>query len=380
MIYLDNNATTKLDPRVLDAMMPFLTTEYGNAASNHAFGVAINQQVKNARAKIAELINCDPSEIIFTSGATEAINIAIKGVAKEYKNKGNHIITVSTEHPAVLDTCKSLEDEGYAITYLPVQKDGILDLQILKSAIKPNTILISVMLVNNETGVIQHLKEIASVAHEHNIFLMTDATQAIGKMPVNVNDFGIDLLAFSGHKFYGPKGIGGLYIRSRRPFKVKFVPLIHGGGHERGMRSGTLNVPGIIGIGEAARLAKIEMEQEAARIRELRDYLENSLLKLENSFINGSISNRLFNTTNICFAGADSDAIIAGLDNVMVSNGSACSSTKVEPSHVLQAMQLSDHDCYSSIRLSLGKFTTNQDINESIASISNLIMNLRSMN
>ncbi|MBX9450188.1 MAG: cysteine desulfurase [Taibaiella sp.] len=353
-IYLDNNATTPVDPRVLEAMMPFLTSAYGNAASNHIFGVQINQQVKEARGHMADLLGCDATEVIFTSGATEAINLAIKGVAKEYKSKGNHIITVTTEHPAVLDTCKSLEADGYEITYLPVQRDGLIELETLAAAIKPETILISAMMVNNETGVIQPIKEIAALAHEKDIFFMTDATQAIGKLPINVQELGIDLLACSGHKFYGPKGVGGLYVRSKRPFKVKLPALLHGGGHERGMRSGTLNVPGIVGLGEAAKIAKAEMEVDALRIGSLRDRLENELLQLDNSFVNGNKNHRLYNVCNICLEGIDADAVIAGLDEVMISNGSACSSTKVEPSHVLSAMGLTDEQCYASLRLSLG--------------------------
>lgn len=379
MIYLDNNATTQLDPRVLQGMMPFLTSEYGNAASNHAFGVQINQYIKDARNHVRNLLGCDTSEIIFTSGATEAINLAIKGVAKEYKNKGSHIITVATEHPAVLDTCKSLEADGFKVTYLPVQSDGIIDIEILRASILPETILISVMMVNNETGVIQPIKEIASIAHDREIFFMTDATQAVGKLPIDVNELGIDLLAFSGHKFYGPKGVGGLYVRSKRPFKVKLPALIHGGGHERGMRSGTLNVPGIVGLGEAARIAKQEMEENAFQITPLRNELENGLLKLERSFVNGNVTHRLYNVTNICFEGADADAIIAGLDDIMISNGSACSSTKVEPSHVLCAMGLNDEQCYASIRLSLGRFTTFDQIDITIRQLKKLVGSLRSM-
>lgn len=379
MIYLDNNATTQLDPRVLEVMMPFFTSEYGNAASNHAFGVQINQHVKNARNNIAQLLNCESSEIIFTSGATEAINLAIKGMTKEYKPKGNHIITISTEHPAVLDTCKSLENEGFEITYLPVEKDGLIDLSLLQSAIRPTTILISAMMVNNETGVVQPIKAIADIAHEREIFFMTDATQAVGKMPINVNELGVDLLAFSGHKIYGPKGVGGLYIRSKRPFKVKLPALLHGGGHERGVRSGTLNVPGIIGLGEAARLAKVEMDADALRITSLRDKLEHELLQLGNSFVNGNKNQRMYNVCNICIEGIDADAVIAGLNEVMISNGSACSSTKVEPSHVLSAMGLTDEQCYASLRLSLGRFTTTEDIDTAVPVIKNVVANLRAM-
>lgn len=379
MIYLDNNATTPLDSRVLEVMMPFLTTQFGNASSNHAFGVSINQHIKNARENVADLLNCDPSEIIFTSGATEAINLAIKGVAKEGKKRGSHIITVTTEHPAVLDTCKSLEEE-FNVTYLQVQNDGLLDLQTLKNAITSETILISVMMVNNETGVIQPIREIASIAHDHDIFFMTDATQGAGKLNINVRELDIDLLAISAHKFYGPKGIGALYVRNKRPFKVKLPALLHGGGHERDMRSGTLNVPGIVGLGEAARIAKIEMLNDTNRIKQLRNLLENELLKIDASFINGNKENRLYNVSNICFEGADADAVIAGIDNIMISNGSACSTNKVEPSHVLTAMGLSTENAYSSLRLSLGRLTTNEEIEELLKILPPIIKSLRLFN
>ncbi|GAN32863.1 cysteine desulfurase family protein [Candidatus Brocadia sinica] len=280
IIYLDNNATTKLDPRVLVAMMPFLTESYANAASIHPFGVEAHGAVKNARIMVADLIGCETSEIIFTSSATEAINLAIKGVAETYKDKGKHIVTVATEHPAVLDTCRYLEGKGFEIAYLPVRSDGLLDLDIVRKSIREDTILVSVMLVNNEIGVVQPIKEIAEITHSKGTFFMTDGTQAVGKLPINVNALGIDLMSFSGHKFYGPKGIGALYIRCRQPNKVKLNPLIHGGGHEKGLRSGTLNVPGIVGLGKASEIAKQEMETDAKRIGELRDYLERELLKI----------------------------------------------------------------------------------------------------
>lgn len=379
MIYLDNNATTKLDPRVLEAMMPFLTDEYGNAASNHSFGVAVNQHVKQAREKIANSVGAESNEIIFTSGATEAINLAIKGFAEQNRSKGNHIITVQTEHPAVLDTCKYLETKGFEITYLPVQSDGMIDLEVLRKHLHSETILVSVMLVNNETGIIQPIKEISELAHENGAAFMTDATQAVGKMPVDVNNYGIDLMAFSGHKFYGPKGIGGLYVRSRRPNKAKVTPLIHGGGHERGMRSGTLNVPGIIGLGKAAELSKAEIQQDQTCIGQLRDQLEKELLFIEDTFVNGNIKSRLYNVTNICFKGADADAIMMKIKPIIVSNGSACSSTKIEPSHVLTAMGLSEKDAYSSIRFSLGKFITQAEIDEVILTVTKVVLNLREM-
>lgn len=379
LTYLDNNATTKLDPRVLEAMMPFLTNEFGNAASNHQFGVSINQYVKQARTNIAELISCDDNEIIFTSGATEAINLAIKGVAENFSSKGKHIVTVQTEHSAVLDTCKYLERKGYEVTYLPVKTDGLVDLEVVKNSIREDTILVSIMLVNNETGVIQPIKEIAEMAHAKGVFFMTDATQAVGKLPVDVNAMGIDLMSFSGHKFYGPKGVGALYVRSKRPNKVKLEALIHGGGHENGMRSGTLNVPGIVGLGKAAEIAKKEMQKNAETVGKLRDYLENELLKIDHTVLNGSKEQRLYNVSNICFKGADADAIMGSLNGIMVSNGSACTSTKVEPSHVLTAMGLSDQDSYSSLRLSLGKFNTKEEMDVVIKSIKEIVANLRAM-
>ncbi|WP_339792526.1 cysteine desulfurase family protein [uncultured Imperialibacter sp.] len=379
LIYLDNNATTPLDPRVLEAMMPYFTNQYANAASNHRFGVGANQAVKSARERVASLIGSEPGEVIFTSGATEAINTAIKGVTEHYREKGTHIVTVSTEHPAVLDTCKYLESKGVEVTYLPVDQYGSIDLHEVEKAIRNETILVSVMLVNNETGVIQPIKEIADLAHQKDAFFMTDATQAVGKMPVDMKAMGIDIMAFSAHKFYGPKGVGGLYLRGRRPFKVKLDALIHGGGHERGARSGTLNVPGIIGLGAAAEIALKEMESDQEKIRALRDQLEQAFLQMPDTVLNGHPTNRLYNVSNICFRGADADAIIAGLENIAVSNGSACSSTKVEPSHVLTAMGLSEQDAYASLRFSLGRFSIHLDVENCISSISSIVSSLRVM-
>ncbi len=379
MIYLDNNATTKLDPRVLEVMMPYLTEEYGNAASNHAFGVSINSSVQTAREQISELVNCAPTDLIFTSGATEAINLAIKGLAKENQQRGNHIITCETEHPAVLDTCRALEADGFQVSYLPVQPNGLINIELIREAITPSTILVSVMLVNNETGVIQPVREISEICHSNGVFFMTDATQAVGKMLIDVNDLGADLMVFSGHKFYGPKGVGALYIRSRRPFKVKLNPLLHGGGHERGLRSGTLNVPGIVGLGQAAFLAKSELKQNSFNIKVLRDYLESNLLSINQSYINGDVSNRMYNVCNLRFKGIDADALIVGLKDIMLSNGSACSSAKVEPSHVLKAMGLSDEDCYSSIRISIGKYNTKEDIDAVVNELKETITQLREM-
>lgn len=368
IIYLDNNATTPLDPRVLEAMMPFLTHNYANAASTHQFGVTAYEAVKEARKQVAALIGAETNEIVFTSGATEAINLAIKGVAESYSQKGKHIVTVSTEHSAVLDTCKYLETKGYEISYLPVQSDGILDLEVVKSAIRTDTILVSVMHVNNETGVIQDIQSISKLAHARGAIFMTDATQSVGKIPVNVDELGIDLMTFSGHKIYGPKGVGALYIRQRQN-RIKIPALIHGGGHERGLRSGTLNVLGIVGLGKACELAANEMVENAERIREMRDFLENELLKIEGTWINGNREKRLYNVTNIGFEGVDSEALIMGLSNpesdepmIVVSNGSACTAANIDPSHVLMAMGLDEISAFNCIRISLSRNEVENDI------------------
>lgn len=369
--YLDYNATTPIDPRVLDAMLPFLKDNFANSSSTHYFGQTINEKVKQARKQIADLIKAEPNELIFTSGATEAINIAIKGVAESYSGKGKHIITVSTEHKAVLDACKDLERKGFDITYLPVQSNGLIVLDDLKEAVRPDTILVSVMYVNNETGVIQPIKEIAVMAHDKGALFMTDATQAVGKIEFDVDTLGVDLLCFSGHKMYAPKGIGALYVRQRGN-KLNLTPQIHGGGHEQGLRSGTLNVPGIIALSKACEIASQEMNQNEETISELSGNLEAELLKLPNTFLNGEIRNRIYNTTNICFKGQDANVMIGRMKNIAVSNGSACSSSVVEPSHVLKAMGLSDDDAFASLRFSLGKFNTLEDIKTVINRIKEL--------
>lgn len=386
MIYLDNNATTKLDPRVLDAMMPFLTDNFANAASTHPFGVIASEAVKQSRQQIADLLSCETHELVFTSGATEAINLAIKGVTENYANRGRHIVTVQTEHKAVLDVCGYLETRGYEVTYLPVQSDGLLDLDVVKAAIRPDTILVSVMLVNNETGVIQPIREIAQLAHEAGALFMTDATQAVGKLPIDVDALHIDLLAFSAHKFYGPKGIGGLFVRQRRPNKVRLEALLHGGGHERGLRSGTLNVPGIVGMGKAAELARLDMAgaSETQRVASLRDHLETALLTIPGTRINGDRTNgpqknRLHNVTNIYFENCDSDALIMGLEGVAVSNGSACTAASIDPSHVLLAMGLNETEAFSCLRFSLGRFTTKADITTAITGVKNVVEELRAL-
>lgn len=385
LIYLDNNATTPIDKQVLEAMMPFLTDNYANANSTHQFGVGAYEAVKNARLQVADLIGAEAYEIIFTSGSTEAINLAIKGVAENYSDKGKHIITVSTEHPAVLDTCMYLETKGFDVTYLPVLPDGLIDLAVLKNEIREDTILVSVMLANNETGVLQPIKEIAELAHASGAFFMTDATQAAGKIPINVDALGIDLLCISGHKMYASKGAGALYIRQRLN-RVKLLALIHGGGHERGMRSGTLNVPGIVALGAASALAQKEMVKNAEFILDLRNYLETELLKIEGTSVNGNTENRLYNTSNILFAGADSDAVIMGLSNpendtplIALSNGSACTSASIEPSHVLIAMGLQEASAFCSIRFSLGKYNNKKELEIAIGAVQNVIRELRTM-
>ena len=392
MIYLDNNATTRLDPRVLDAMMPFLTDTFANASSTHPFGVLASNAVKVARQQVADLLICDPHELVFTSGATEAINLAIKGVAETAGTRAasgsrQHIVTVQTEHKAVLDVCGYLESRGFEITYLPVQSSGLLDLDVLQSALRPDTLLVSVMLANNETGVIQPIREIARLAHNTGALLMTDATQAVGKLPIDLNTVPIDLLAFSAHKFYGPKGVGGLFVRQRRSgssAKVKLEALLHGGGHERGLRSGTLNVPGIVGLGKAAELAGLTMTPENSRVGALRDQLETELLTIPGTRVNGprryeDMSNRLYNTTNIFFEHCDSDALIMGLDSIAVSNGSACTAASIDPSHVLLTMGLSEAEAFSCLRFSLGRFTTEADVLAAVQAVKGVVEELRAM-
>jgi cysteine desulfurase len=380
MIYLDNNATTRIDPQVLETMMPFLTDNFANAASTHAFGVGASEAVKTARQQVADLIGAQPHEIVFTSGATEAINLALKGVAEQYQAKGKHIITVQTEHSAVLDVCKHLETKGFEVTYLPVQSDGLLDLDLLKNALRKDTILVSVMAVNNEIGVIQPLKEIAAMAHQAGALFMTDATQAVGKWPLDVDKVGIDLLTLSAHKFYGPKGVGALFVRQRRPNRVRLEALLHGGGHEGGKRSGTLNVAGIVGMGKAAEVAQNQFKNDAQRVGELRDTLETELLQIERTHLNGNPQNRLYNVTNVLFEGCDSDALIMGLENIAVSNGSACTSASIEPSHVLMALGMTETEAFSCIRFSLGRFNTPEEIPQVVAAVKKVVGQLRAMN
>ncbi len=376
-IYLDYNATTPVDERVLKTMLPFFTRNFGNAASRtHAYGWVADDAVKTAREQIAQLIHCLAQEIVFTSGATESINLAIKGVWDNYQSKGKHIITVKTEHKAVLDTCKALEKKGAEITYLSVDRDGLIDPEELKNTLKPQTILVAVMYGNNETGVMQPIKKITEMVHANNSIFMCDATQAVGKINIDVDDEGIDLMSISAHKMYGPKGVGALYVRRKDP-RVSLFPQIDGGGHERGLRSGTLNVPGIVGLGKAFEIAQMEMWEDAARISRQRTKLEQKLCDLENTFINGSIKNRLFNVSNITFAGIRSEDLIKKIPHLAIAMGSACSSAIAEPSHVLKAMGLSDEDSYCSVRFSLGKYTTAEEITEVIQDISIAVSEIR---
>jgi len=367
--YLDNNATTPVDKRVLDTMLPFLTDGYANPHSAHYFGNIVNKAVEQAREQISELIGADKEEIIFTSGSTEAVNIVLKGLTELRAHQGKHIVTVATEHHAVLDTCKYLETKGYEVTYLGVLDNGIIDLAELKTSLRNDTILVCTMYVNNETGVIQPIKEISSLAHEAQALFFTDATQAAGKIEINVDDLGIDFLCISGHKMYAPKGIGALYIKKG----IQLPTYIHGGGQEKGLRSGTPNVPGIIALGKACELCRTEMQEDTKRIGDLRDELERALLDIPGTSVNGDIVKRIYNVTNICFKGCDANVLIGRMRNIAVSNGSACTSAVMEPSHVLTAMGVSDEDAFGSIRFSLGRFNTEDDMTVVIKAISELM-------
>jgi cysteine desulfurase len=362
-IYFDNHATTQVDPRVVDAMLPYFTDKFGNAASrNHEYGWKAEEAVENARAQIAKLINASPKEIVFTSGATESTNLAIKGVAEMYREKGNHIITQVTEHKATLDTCKRLEKYGYAVTYLPVEKDGRVNLDELRKAITPKTILISIMYANNEIGVVQPIAEIGKIAKEKGIFFHVDGVQAIGKIPVDVQKDGIDLLSISGHKLYGPKGVGALYVRRKNP-RVQLAAIIDGGGHERGMRSGTLNVPGIVGLGKACELCQQEMATESEKLSRLRDRLKQSIMsRLDETFINGSMVHRLPHNINISFAYVEGESLLMGINDIAVSSGSACTSATLEPSYVLKALGVGEDLAHTSIRFGLGRFNTEEEV------------------
>ncbi|MCY0970139.1 cysteine desulfurase family protein [Chryseobacterium wangxinyae] len=367
-IYLDNNATTKTDPGVLASMMPYFTDYYANANSSHISGISLTEAVEDATWQIADLIGANEKEIIFTSGATEAINLAIKGLANSNKNK---IITFTTEHKAVLETCKYMESKGFNVEYLPVQSDSTIDDDLLKNSITEDTYLVIAMMCNNETGTLHDIKKISEFAHQKGALLLCDTTQAVGKIPIDVSDLGIDMMTISAHKFYGPKGIGALYVS--RNVISELNTQMHGGGQQKNLRSGTLNVPGVIGMSKACEIAKAEMKRDEIRIRKIRDFLEMELLKIDGSFVNGSVENRIYNTSNICFPGVWSEQLILSLGKILVSSGSACSAVTSEPSHVLKALGLSDEDALCSIRFSLGRFTTEDEINYTITRVKELI-------
>lgn len=381
LIYLDNNATTPTDPRVVEAMLPYFYEIPGNAASrNHPFGWQAEEAVEYAREQVADLLAADPKEIIFTSGATESDNLAIKGVFEMYASKGNHIITTKTEHKAVLDACKRVEKMGGEVTYLDVNNDGLIDLAALEAAITDKTILVSIMWANNETGVIQPMKEIGDICRKHGVLFMSDATQAVGKIPVNPKEVGVHLLAFTSHKMYGPKGVGALFVNRKNP-RVKVTAQMDGGGHERGMRSGTLNVPGIVGFGKAAAIAKEEMAQDAARLSVLRDRLEKAFTdNIEEVYVNGNIDHRMPHVTNVSFKHVEGEGLMMTFNqNIAVSSGSACTSASLEPSYVLVALGLGDDLAHSSIRFSLGRFTTEEDIDYAIDAVTKGVNHMRDL-
>jgi cysteine desulfurase len=379
-IYMDNHATTPVDPRVLEAMMPYMTNVFGNAASrNHQFGWAAEEAVENARVQIAKLIGATAKEIIFTSGATESDNLAIKGVAEMYREKGNHIITAATEHKAVLDTCKRLEKYGYKVTYLAVQRDGLVNLDELKAAMTDKTILVSIMYANNEIGVLQPVEEIGKLCRERGIVFHTDATQAVGKVPVDVNKQNIDVLSISAHKMYGPKGVGALYVRRKNP-RVQLSAIIDGGGHERGMRSGTLNVPGIVGLGKACELCMEEMPAESKRLTAMRDRLRQTIEKnLDEVYVNGDYEHRLPGNLNMSFLYVEGESLLMGINDIAVSSGSACTSATLEPSYVLKALGLGDDLAHSSIRFGLGRFNTDAEVDYVAAKIVDVVKKLREL-
>jgi len=379
-IYLDNHATTPVDPRVLETMLPYFMENFGNAASrNHSFGWIAEEAVEKARKQLADLIGANSKEIVLTSGATESNNLAIKGVAEMYAQKGNHIITVATEHKAVLDTCKRLEKHGCRVTYLPVQQDGLIDLDMLRDAITDKTILISVMYGNNEIGVIQDIPAIGKIAKEKGVLFHTDATQAVGKIPVNVISGNIDLASFTAHKMYGPKGVGALYVRRKNP-RVQLTAQMDGGGHERGMRSGTLNVPGIVGFGRAAELCRELMPEEMKKHAFLRDKLKDKLMSsLDEVYVNGSLERRLPHNLNISFAYVEGESLLMGVNDIAVSSGSACTSATLEPSYVLKALGAGDDLAHSSIRFGIGRFNTEEEIDYTANKVIDVVTKLREL-
>ena len=379
-IYLDNHSTTRVDPRVMQAMLPYFTEIFGNAASrNHGFGWEAEQAVDKARKQIADLIGASPREIIFTSGATESNNLAIKGIAEMYAEKGNHIITEATEHKAVLDTCKKLEKEGFRITYLPVKHDGLIDLEMLREAFTDKTILVSIMYANNELGVIQPVKEIGAMCRERGVLFHTDGVQAVGKVPVNVNNDNIDVMSITAHKLYGPKGVGALYVRRKNP-RVQLTAQMDGGGHERGMRSGTLNVPGIVGLGEACAICQAEMVEETKRLSYLRDKLRGIFeANLDEIYINGSMEHRLPHNLNMSFAYVEGESLLMGISDIAVSSGSACTSATLEPSYVLKALGVGDDIAHSSIRFGIGRFNTEEEIDYVAHKLVDVVKKLREL-
>lgn len=373
LIYLDNNSTTKVDDRVVDAMLPFFREWYGNASSSHYFGINIKNKIKSARSQIAHFIGSFDKEVIFTSGATEAINIAIKGLSFSSINSRKKIVTVLTEHKAILDTYKHLEKYGFENIYVPVNSDGLIDFEFFKNVVDDSVLLVSIMLVNNETGVIQDIEQLANYAKERGAYFFCDATQAIGKMPINVESINTDFLCLSGHKFHAPKGIGVLYISSKSKLKRKLLPYQHGGGHEGGLRSGTIDTPHIIGLAQACEISSREMTYISEQVKNLRDELEKGLLTIKGTFVNGNIDRRIYNTSNICFPGQDANILIGRMKNFAFSNGSACTSMIIEPSHVLKAMGLDDEKAFSAIRFSLSKYNTKEEIEITIREIKKMV-------
>ena len=380
-VYMDNHATTPVDPRVLDAMLPYFCEKFGNAASrNHSFGWEAEAAVDEAREQIAQLIHASsPKDIIFTSGATESDNLAIKGVAELYQDKGNHIVTCVTEHRAVLDSCKALERQGYKVTYLPVDSHGLVDIGRLSEAVTEKTILISIMAANNEVGTIQPVREIGRMAKEKGIIFHCDATQGVGKIPMDVEEMGIDLLSMSAHKIYGPKGIGALYVRSKKP-KVRLYPIIDGGGHERGMRSGTLNVSGIVGLGKACQIALKELPEETARLTQLRERLKEGIFgRLDEVYLDGHPTRRLAGNLNVSFAYVEGESLLMGLKEIAVSSGSACTSASLEPSYVLRALGVEEDLAHTSIRFGLGRFNTDEEVDYTIRRVVEEVTRLRKL-
>ena len=379
-IYMDNHATTPCDPRVFETMAPYFTEVFGNSASrNHEFGWRAEEAVENSRKQIGDLIGASSKEIVFTSGATESDNLALKGVAEMYYERGDHIITVVTEHKAILDTCKKLEKRGFKVTYLPVGSDGLITPDDVKNAITDKTILVSVMMANNEIGVIQPIAEIGAVCKERGVLFHTDATQAIGKIPFDVNELKVDLASFSGHKIYGPKGVGGLYVRRKGP-RVMLVPMLDGGGHERGMRSGTLNVTGIVGLGKACEIAKAEMPEENVRTLNLREKLRKGLMdELPDVYINGHPEQRLAGNLNVSFAYVEGESLLMGISDIAVSSGSACTSASLEPSYVLKALGVGEELAHSSIRFGLGRFNTDEEVDYTIGRVNEAVNRLREL-